>query len=89
MDKAILELYDKFGVDIEKLIPQVIQHGQTSSGVALKVSVIGAVVLTAIIVGLLFIRKKGRLFFYFRRCMRYWFYNLWDCVIRISCLCCL
>lgn len=59
MDEAILELYDKFGVDVEKLIPQVIQHGQISSGVAVKVSVICAVVLTAIIVGLFFIRQRA------------------------------
>ena len=59
MDKVILELCDKFGVGVEKLIPQVIQHGQISSGVAVKVSVICAVVLTAIIVGLFFIRQRA------------------------------
>jgi len=62
MDKAILELYDKFGVDVEKLIPQVIQHGQTSSGIALKISVTGAIIFTAIIIGLFFIRNKADLF---------------------------
>ena len=59
MDKAILELYNKFGVDIEKLIPQVIKHGQISSGIALKISVTGAIIFTAIIIGLFFIRKKA------------------------------
>ena len=59
MDKAILELCDKFGVAFEELIPQVIQHGKTSSGVALRVSIIGAVILTAIIIGLFFIRQRA------------------------------
>ena len=59
MDKAILELYDKFGVDVEKLIPQVIQHGQMSSSMALKISIAGAIIFTAIIIGLFFIRKKA------------------------------
>ena len=58
MDKAILELCDKFGVGIEKLIPQVIQHGQMSSGFALRISIIGAVILTAILIGLFFIRRR-------------------------------
>lgn len=57
MDKVILELCDKFGVTVEKLIPQVIQHGQMSSGFALRISIIGAVVLTAILIGLFFLRR--------------------------------
>jgi len=59
MDKAILELCDRFGVGIEKLIPQVIQHGQISSGMALRISVAGTIMFAAIIIGLLFIRKKA------------------------------
>lgn len=59
MDKAILELYDKFGVDIEKLIPQVIQHGQISSGMALKISVTLFVIFTAVFICLFFIRRKA------------------------------
>ena len=62
MDKVILELCDKFGVAFEELIPQVIQHGKTSSGVALRVSIIGAIIFTAMIVGLAFVRKKADMF---------------------------
>lgn len=59
MNKVILELCDRFGVGVEKLIPQVIQHGQTSSGMALKISITGTIIFTAIIIGLFFVRKKA------------------------------
>ena len=58
-DKVILELCDRFGVGVEKLIPQVIQHGQTSSGIALTFSVIGFVIFAAIFICMFFIRRKA------------------------------
>ena len=58
-DKVILELCDRFGVAFEELIPQVIQHGQTSSGIAIKISILGFVIFAAIIIGLVSIRIKA------------------------------
>ena len=59
MDKVILELCDKFGVTVEKLIPQVIVHGQTSSGIALKISITLFVIFAAIFICLFFVRRKA------------------------------